>query len=169
MYRNNWMRRNEMPIVNFCKTFGKYIFNYSDICLLAEKNHRDWWAANIDFDKCALATGIFTDSLKIAKVIILYKRTRHGSVDNYGTVSLSTSFQLYSKKLQIQLTKLLQNQPRLLAQVRPTTLLTEPPAVLTTVATCTRAVVIDQSVQFAAILTFPVLKYSMLCCNRLQD
>ena len=139
VYRNNWMKRNKMPIVNFCKTFGN-IFSIIRRYVYSLKN-----VTGIDGETTLISTDapwLRVSSRihpKLRKSWIFYKRNRHGIMDNYRPVSLLTSFQLYFKKLQIQLTKLLQNQPRLLAQVRPTTLPTEPPAVLTTVAICTRA------------------------------
>ena len=98
--RNNWMKRNKMPFVNFCKAF-RNIFQLFGKMFTRWKMAQDLLPANIDFDRCALATGIFPDSLKIAKAIILYKRNIHGLVDSSRPVSLLTSFQLYSKKLQI--------------------------------------------------------------------
>ena len=75
------------------------MFNDSDRCLLAEKCHRDWLAVSIDFDRCALAPGIFPDSLKIAKVILLYNRDRNELVDNYHPFFLLSSFSMVFQKV----------------------------------------------------------------------
>ena len=53
----------------------------------------------------SLATGIFPDSLKIAKVIPLYKKDNDELVDNYRSFSLLTSFsKVFEKVAYLQLT-----------------------------------------------------------------